>query len=157
MPVISRNPATMRRRGQRGYTLIEILVAAVLLTGGLIGLASMQASGTRLNNSAYLRTQASVLAYDIVDRMRANRAAVRTAAYDLGLADATPATPSSVANIDLIQWRGAADYYLPAGNGSVDTTVPADPADPIQVVVTVQWADGPNAADIVDFVLVTDI
>ena len=157
MPVIARNRMAPQRSGQRGYTLIEILVAAVLLTGGLIGLASMQASGTRLNNSAYLRTQASVLAYDIVDRMRANRAAVRAAAYDLALGDATPAMPSSVANIDLIQWRGAADYYLPAGNGSIATTVPANPTDPVRVVVTVQWADGPAAVNIVDFVLVTDI
>lgn len=156
MPVIRRFPHAPRRR-QRGYTLLEILVAAVLLTGGLIGLASMQASGTRLNNSAYLRTQASILAYDIADRMRANRAAVVANNYDIALADATPGAASSVANIDLIQWRGALNYYLPAGNGAVETDAGVTPDAPLRATITVEWNDGRAAADVVQFTVTTDI
>lgn len=144
-------------RRQRGFTLIEILVAAVLLTGGLIGLASLQASGTRLNNSAYLRTQASILAYDIADRMRANRAAVVLNSYDIALTDATPGAASSVANIDLIQWRGALDYYLPAGNGAIATDAGIDPDAPLRATITVEWNDGRDPADIVQFTVTTDI
>lgn len=156
MSVIRRLPMPARRR-QRGFTLLEILVAAVLLTGGLIGLASMQASGTRLNNSAYLRTQASILAYDIVDRMRANRAAAVGNEYDLALGDATPGAPSSVANIDLIQWRGALGYYLPAGNGAVATTPGLTLGAPLRATITVEWNDGRDPADIVQFTVTTDL
>ncbi len=156
MSVIRRFPRSPQRR-QRGYTLLEILVAAVLLTGGLIGLASMQANGTRLNNSAYLRTQASILAYDIVDRMRANRAAVVANSYDLALTDATPGAASSVANIDLIQWRAQLGYYLPAGNGAVETDAGATPDAPLRATITVEWNDGRTAADVIQFTVTTDI
>jgi type IV pilus assembly protein PilV len=156
MPVIGRFAGATQRR-ERGYTLLEILVAAVLLTGGLIGLASMQASGTRLNNSAYLRTQASILAYDIADRMRANRVAVVANNYDIALTDATPATASSVANTDLIQWRGALDYYLPAGNGAIETDAGANADAPLRATITVEWNDGRDPADLVQFIVTTDI
>lgn len=156
MSVIRRFPHARRRR-ERGYTLLEILVAAVVLTGGLIGLASMQANGTRLNNSAYLRTQASILAYDIADRMRANRAAVVANNYDIALADAAPGAASSVANIDLIQWRAALDYYLPAGTGAVETDAGATADAPLRATITVQWNDGRTAADVIQFQVTTDI
>lgn len=144
-------------RIQRGYTLLEVLIAAILLTGGLIGVASMQVSGTRLNNSAYLRSQANVLAYDIVDRMRANRAGARVGGYDLAMTDATPGSASSVENIDLIQWRTALAYYLPAGNGSIQRVTGGGVNDPARFTVTVRWNDGRTAADVVDFVVVTEL
>ncbi|MEM7611045.1 MAG: type IV pilus modification protein PilV [Pseudomonadota bacterium] len=144
-------------RRQRGYTLLEILVASVLLTGGLIGLASLQASGTRLNNSAYLRTQANVLAYDIIDRMRANSVRARAGNYDIALADAAPPVSANPHDIDLIQWRAALAYYLPAGNGSVTRVSGGTPADPARITVTVQWNDGRAPADVVNFVVTTDL
>ncbi len=57
---------------QTGYSLIEVLIAIVVTSIGLLGLAAMQATGLRNNHSAYQRSQATVLAYDIADRMRAN-------------------------------------------------------------------------------------
>lgn len=156
MSVIRRSPQAPRR-GQRGYTLLEILVAAVLLTGGLIGLASMQASGTRLNNSAYLRTQASILAYDIADRMRANRAAVVANNYDLALTDPTPGAASSVANIDLIQWRAQLGYYLPVGNGAIETDAGATADAPLRATITVEWNDSRDPATLTQFTVTTDI
>lgn len=145
------------RRLAAGYTLLEILVAAVLLTGGLIGLASMQASGTRLNNSAYLRSQANVLAYDIVDRMRANLTRARLGDYDLALADPNPAVTTAPHDIDRIQWRTALAYYLPAGNGSIARVSGGTTDDPARITVVVQWNDGRTAADVVNFTITTDL
>ena len=151
------NTAARRRTAQSGYTLLEILIAAILLTGGLIGLATMQVNGTRLNNSAYLRTQANIQAYDIIDRMRANQTEARTGGYDLLLTDATPTATATARDIDLIQWRAALAYYLPAGNGAIERVSGGGPDQPARITVTVQWNDGRVAADVVNFVVTTDL
>ncbi|TVQ74653.1 MAG: type IV pilus modification protein PilV, partial [Oceanospirillales bacterium] len=60
---------------QNGVSLIEILIALVVLSIGLLGMAALQTRTLSLNHSAYQRTQAVNLSYDIVDRMRSNRRA----------------------------------------------------------------------------------
>jgi type IV pilus modification protein PilV len=62
--------------GQHGFTLVEVLVTVVILAVGLLGLAGLQAVSMRNNHSAYERTQAVQLAYDMADRVRANTPAV---------------------------------------------------------------------------------
>jgi len=67
----------------RGFTLIEILIALLVLSLGLIGLAMLQATGLRFNNDSYMRSQATILAYDIIDRMRANKTSADAGDYCL--------------------------------------------------------------------------
>jgi type IV pilus assembly protein PilV len=55
-----------------GFSFIEIMVCVVILSTGLLGLIGLQARGLRNNVSANQRTQATLLAYNIIDRMRAN-------------------------------------------------------------------------------------
>lgn len=57
---------------QLGFSLIEILVAVLLLGTGLLGYSMLQSNGIRDNQDAYLRSQASLLAYEMADRIRAN-------------------------------------------------------------------------------------
>ena len=57
----------------QGFTLIEVLIAIIVLSIGLLGLAGLQLTSLRNSNSAYTRSQAVILSYDIVDRIRANR------------------------------------------------------------------------------------
>lgn len=56
----------------RGFTLIEVLVAVLVLAIGLLGMASLTLNSMKSNQSAYQRTQASLLAYDMVERLRLN-------------------------------------------------------------------------------------
>lgn len=70
-----------------GFTLIEVLVAIVVLATGLLGLAGLQVWGVRNTNNAYLRSQATLLANDMAERMRANA----IGAYDF-TSDITGAT-----------------------------------------------------------------
>jgi len=56
----------------KGFTLIEVLVSMIVLAIGLLGLAGLQMSSLRNNLSAYHRSQATQLAYDMADRMRTN-------------------------------------------------------------------------------------
>ncbi|MBD9426803.1 type IV pilus modification protein PilV [Pseudomonas sp. PDM15] len=58
-----------------GFTLVEVMIAVVILAVGLLGLASLMVRSQQSNESAYARSQASLMAYDIIDRMRANKVA----------------------------------------------------------------------------------
>lgn len=57
----------------KGFTLIEVMVAMVILAIGLLGMATLMTQSLQSSESAYSRGQATVLAYDIIDRMRANK------------------------------------------------------------------------------------
>jgi len=125
---------------QSGFTLLEVLVAMLVLSIGLLGLAGLMASSIRNNQSAYQRTQATWLAYDIVDRMRTNRAAALANNYDIALGApavcaANPPLAGSIAAQDLTGWKNLLACALPDGNGSV--AILADRT----VTVTVQWND----------------
>ncbi|MBL0942879.1 MAG: type IV pilus modification protein PilV [Hydrogenophaga sp.] len=58
---------------QRGASLIEVLVAVVILAIGLLGMAGLQASALKGNQSSYARSQAVMLSYFMLDMMRADR------------------------------------------------------------------------------------
>ena len=106
--------------GARGFTLVEALVSLLVLSIGLLGVAALQLSSLRANNSASFRSQATFLAYDIADRMRANRTAAVTgaagaSAYDIGFGQATAASPATLAEQDLKDWLARIAATLPAG------------------------------------------
>lgn len=61
-----------RRRNHSGFTLIEVLVTVVVVSIGLLGLAGLQINGLRANLSSEARSKATLLASDIIERMRAN-------------------------------------------------------------------------------------
>lgn len=60
-------------RGQAGFSMIEVLVAVLVLALGLLGFALLQTMNLRFTQSANYRTEATNLAYDLLDQMRANR------------------------------------------------------------------------------------
>jgi type IV pilus assembly protein PilV len=125
--------AVLRRR-QEGLSLIEVLVAVVLLSIGLLGLAGLQASGMRVGQSSIHRSQAAQLAHDMIERMRADVA--DAGAYELELGAAAPPC-AGVASCALRDWRLRL-RVLPAGTGAV--TVNGQ-----QVTVLVQWDDSRGA------------
>jgi type IV pilus assembly protein PilV len=122
---------------QKGFTLIEILVSVVILSIGLLGVASLQVQGLKNNQSAYLRSQASILAYDIADRMRTNSAQAIQGEYDdfdsLGSVPSDPAcstsnngcSPAELVETDLFEWarrlNGTAEsmILLPDAQGKI--------------------------------------
>lgn len=81
----------------KGFSLIEVLVALLVLSLGLLGLAALQATSLSFNTDAYTRTQATVFAYDILDKMRANATGVSNGNYDV-TSDAAAATKISTYN-----------------------------------------------------------
>ncbi|HTT09205.1 MAG TPA: type IV pilus modification protein PilV [Gammaproteobacteria bacterium] len=126
-----------------GFTLIEVLVAVLVLAIGMLGIAALIVQGMRYNHDSYLRSQVSTLAYDIIDRMRINRA--NAANYVSNYTAQTPAggnacdyTLAASAANDLGCWNNEVDFALPPGSTSSITTTGS------QYTVTLSWTDREN-------------
>ena len=77
-------PNRARRSRSTGTSMIEVLVAIIILVFGVLGVAAMQATALRNSQSSMDTSQAVVQMYTILDRMRANVPQARIGAYNLG-------------------------------------------------------------------------
>ena len=118
-----------------GFTLIEVLVSLLILAVGLLGLVGMFVASTQNNKSASLRTIATLQAYDMADRMRANIGALTVisptipyyhlpTATQYGTCYTATCTSQQMAQNDYYEWNNAASAtsnpsVLPAGQGIV--------------------------------------
>lgn len=107
---------------QAGLSLLEVLIATVVLSAGLLGLAGLQIAGMKTTHNSYQMQQATWIVYDLLERMRANKQAAENDAYavdsssvDYCAANATP--PTAMAAYDIYQ------IMCGSGNGSGINTV----------------------------------
>jgi type IV pilus assembly protein PilV len=138
---------SLRATAQRGFTLVEVLVALVVLSIGLLGMAKMVMVSSHSNDSAYLRSQATALAYQAMDSMRANLLAATTSpssyATAMGVMPAATGNCSAycdnptLALSDVYGWKLHLQKALPNGTGSITTS----PTFPVMATVVVQWDD----------------
>lgn len=136
-----KNDRLRRITGKRnqGFSLLEVLIAIVVLSIGLLGLAGLQFSALRNNNQSYERTQAHILAYEIADAMRANRVAAGrapTGAFELAAGTTPPNGPDCEAGTNCTQaqaaayalekWHERLRVLLPGGTARIECSVPCD-------------------------------
>lgn len=69
---LDRTSRARRHRRANGFTLVEVLVALVVMTVGMLGVAVLYVEGLRMNRTSILRTLAVGLTSDMADRIRAN-------------------------------------------------------------------------------------
>lgn len=136
------------RRFQTGVSMIEVLVAIIILSVGLLGLAGLQTAGLTHNQSASFRSTASVMAYGILDSMRANRIEAGAGSYNHSLEDSAPAG-DTISGQDVSNWLNELALRLPDGLGSI--AVDADN----RVTVLIQWDDSRGAAVPQQFAMTT--
>lgn len=148
---------------QTGFGLLEVLIALVVLSVGLLGIAGLIMTSLKANDGAYLRSTANTLAYSILDRMRTNRQSATQGAYSISLSQSAPVsaaclqssncsaaqltalcmgsanncTPAQMAQADLGTWKQDLAADLPSGNGSITTTL--DPSGAVDVTIVIQW------------------
>lgn len=136
-------------RIQRGVSLIEVLVAVLIFTIGLIGLGGLMITATRANTTAYVRTQVTFLANNMADRMRANPVGLWNASYNSSsypiTGKAAPAcdagtgcNPADVALRDQVLWSQQLQAALPSLGKTSIQCVKASGFDP-----TAQYAMRP--------------
>lgn len=115
---LKKNTINQLTRSQRGFSLIEILVAVLVMGVGVLGVTGLQMVSLQNNRDALLRTEALQMAYDILDRVRVNPGAgVAGIAYDgVDFDDAAVAPADCVANncsaaqigaFDIAMWKCA--------------------------------------------------
>ncbi|HIF80450.1 MAG TPA: type IV pilus modification protein PilV [Gammaproteobacteria bacterium] len=129
---------------QKGLSLIEVMITLAVFSFGLLALAALMASGLKYNTSALHRSYATSQAYDMADRMRANRLGLDAGYYnDLSESDTDPdciesgCTPEQMAHYDTWQWNTDNARLLPEGAG----TVSLKSSDSGIYTITVAWND----------------
>ncbi len=143
-PARNRSHHAAQRRTAGGFSLLEVLIALVVLSIGLLGIAALQGVGLRSSHGAYLTSQATLLAYDMADRIRANpgqRATYDAHDHDVATAgcDTLPATPLAVA--DLAEWACAVQELLPAGRTTLASVNSLLTPGAVTYTITIEWRD----------------
>ena len=139
----------MKQSKQHGFSMVEVLVTLVIMAVGLLGLAGMQATSLRNTESAYQRSQAAQMAYDMLDRMRVNAAGVAAGGYN-SIDETAPTSYTSCLKADTTStcttaqmtafddgdWHAKLAAALPLGTGSV-----AGGGTGSVFTITVRWDD----------------
>ncbi|MFK7795145.1 MAG: type IV pilus modification protein PilV [Gammaproteobacteria bacterium] len=155
---------TNNKKVTQGFSLIEVLIALIVLSVGLLGLANLQGQSISSSYNAHLRTQATSLARNVIDRMRANRTlAAETESYQTdfetppedGLdCSSNNCDAADIAKYDLKEWKCNLGMYsdepicaglvsqvtLPNGEGQIESEDATG-----QTKVTVRWTDTAGA------------
>ncbi len=120
-----KNPSGFLRKAgstQRGVALLEVLIAFFVLSVGLLGLAALQVKTVQFNQGSYQRSQAMISAYDMLDRMRLNKTAASSGAYNIGWSSTASGT-GTMPQRDLTNWITTINGNLPNGEGSIDCDI----------------------------------
>jgi type IV pilus assembly protein PilV len=124
--------------GVSGFTLLEVLIALLVLSFGLLGLAALQAYSVKANQSANFRSQATALANMMLDSIRANRLSLGdyyADSYDDDFVCGDDPDDSSIPARDMSTWKIQVNCQLPNGRGAVA------PISANEVAVCLRWSD----------------
>lgn len=140
-----------------GFSLLEVMIATVIMSVGLLGVALLQSTSLRGTQITNERTQATMLVYDMLDRVRANR--TNAATYGLvrenyfvgdgrtGICAPAAPLPAQRWAADRVEWVCAVRRALPDARGRVTVTgAGGAPAAAATVEVRLEWCDERNSA-----------
>ncbi len=152
-----------------GFTLIEILVTLLVLSIGMLGMATLQSQGQQYTFTAYARTQSNMLAYEIMDKIRLNQSVAKGDVIDNGIAVNTGyiingrsdlfcyykadnncncadnnCTNTQLRDYDLGNWYVRLAETLPGGNGNIIARrIPEPPtltvADQVRYTISISY------------------
>ena len=169
--MISLRAQRSRVHRQRGVSIVEALVALLVLSVGMLGIAVMYLESVRANRTALSRTLAIHLVNDMADRIRSNRMGRGTYALTFGTAPPTKVdcasadcTPDKLASYDMNEWYTAVMNALPSGGDNktppqVEITYTGGTTvnDPGRYTVAAKWKEAGSDDALVTEVEFTDI
>ncbi|WP_347902095.1 type IV pilus modification protein PilV [Pseudomonas purpurea] len=117
------------KRAQDGMTLIEVLVALLILAVGLLGAAAIQLNALKYTDSSLMTSQASFIAYDMMDRIRANSAADYTV------------TPPTSGNLNVARDQDLYDFTTNITSFGGPTATGSITLNQRVYTITIQWND----------------
>lgn len=124
----------------KGASLIEVLVTLLILSTTLIALASLQTRSLQFNQSAYFRSQANMLAYDILDRIRIydarGNAGENLSDYNMAATSSLPSATAPLSAADRFQWIRNLGSTLPGATGQIECNNQTR-----KCLVTIQWQE----------------
>ena len=130
-------PARFRHHHSAGFSLIEVLISMLVLALGMLALAALFISSLATGHGASQRSQATFLAYDIIESMRANRQAALDGAYST---QGSCSGGLPVAGCDLQDWQAQIRRTLPDGTGQIRI-------QGTRASITLSWEEGKTNAD----------
>jgi len=146
--------------GSRGFSLIEVLVALIIIAVGMLGIAKIQALAYASTGTASLRSLAAIEVSSLASAMRVNRGywtvaptplTITIAGATFNATDATlnglnncsapalPCTPSALASSDLQTWVTALNKALPNVSGTVSCPSPVTAGTPVGCTIQISW------------------
>lgn len=140
---LSKSTSRTSANGQRGFSLVEVLIALIIMSVGMLGIASLYVQSMQAGRTSLFRHHAVTLAGDIGDRIRANPTA--GAAYAAGggtinncVDGGIVCSPAQMAAEDIQVWQTQAVDTLP---GSNVTVVFDNSVVPPTYTITVNWTE----------------
>ena len=135
-----------------GFTLLEVMIAMVIFSIGLLGLASLQATALQNEHASYSRSQAILLAYEMADRIKANPGGSVNYVIDTNtvtvsgysgsdMCVSNNCTITDIVKYDMGEWKGAITALLPGGKSAITRT-----ATPLTHTITVHWDEDRTGA-----------
>lgn len=120
-----------------GSSLIEVLIALVILSVGLLGVGSLQTKTQQFSRSAYFNTQATIFTHDILERARANPKGMFSDFYDSpnvvehsNCYNLTGCSPQEIAENDMYEWQADVAKTLPGGDSVICKDSTPDDGEP---------------------------
>lgn len=148
----------IKNRKQSGFTLLESLIATIVLSVGMLGIAALYVEGLKAGRTAVFRTTAVALASDMMDRIRANSAARDD--YALGAANgdcvnsAKDCSVTELAQHDVLVWQQEVAAVMPAGTDTDINVALGPPFD--QYTITISWPE-PGYEEPLSYTLMADM
>lgn len=142
------------RSYETGSTMIEVVISVLVLSVGMLGAFSLHLNGLKMNQGTYVRAQAMILASDMAERMRSNRAGALEGHYNgFDTNGKLPVMPKcyntidgcdgeQLSDLDKIEWQaqfteltqdGYTKDILPGGRGRIRAIAPNS------FTITINW------------------
>jgi len=139
----------MHRLRHAGFSLLEVMIANVILAIGVLGISALQITSNVMTESSMHRAQAAALAVEIVERMRVNTSEAKAGSYNITTlptltsdcsGTSADCTTGQMKDHDLRVWSARVVDLLPSGTATISSTVDSGTV-PVDITVTMQWDD----------------